>query len=1067
LDGVLARVRVLGPVVVEGPEGPVDLGPRRRREVLASLAVDAGLVVPFEVVLNRVWGDAGASVTTLHALVSRLRRSLLALGGTPLLLTEASGYRLDTTACRVDALELVDAVAAARRSLAAGRLEDARGTASAALDLWRGRPYLDVRGDFAAHEVSRLEEQRLACLELLVEAELGLGRHQHVLDTLPALAAEHPLRESLQGALVLALYRAGRQADALAVYDDLRRALAEELGIDPGADLQRLWHQVLHQDPDLDLQGTLVRTATPVPSAPPQPDVAPGPAQGRAPGGAPPVAVTVVRAAAPLVGRAAERAALADLVASDVAGHPGFALVRGEAGIGKSHLVDTVADEAAASATVVVGTCWESDGSDALWPWEQVLVQAVEARGLEAVREAAGEDSALLGALLPALASPSYGAVSGPADRARVRLYSAVARVLSRLGEHRPLLVVLEDLHWADAGTLDLLAYLANTTSSQRPDRPAAAARLCYLATARPGSAADELEAMVARAGGLVLALEGLGVEDVGRLVSHHLGDRVATGTAEALRARTEGNPFFLVELTRLLGQERQAEGRADLPVPRSVTAVIESRLRRTAPDDRDVLSAAAVVGRDFDLPLVATVLGRPFTTVADAVDRAVASGLLVEGATPGQQRFSHALVHEVLEGSVGPVRRSTWHAQVAETLVARYGDASPAHVHRIAHHYLSAGVVGDPVEAIRWAQVAAAGSTRRLALGEAERMLTAALELTATLPSAAGEPLETEVRLQLAALLARAAGFDDPRAVEHRNRAASLAARRGATDQVVTSLWTVFGGAYAAGDLDAAELAGSTLSDLVGTGATWAEVAVGSALGQLRFLQGRFAEARGHLAAGIHAAGGLPDPPMEQFPVEPVAVMRAFLALTDTLLGDPGADEAATAAEAAAARADHPFTTAYVEMLLAWRGIWLGRPKIASARAGRALRLAEDSGFVQLTSFARAPAAWAAARAGRLEEAERLARDVAAFRVDGARGVFSTAAAAVLGDVLTAAGRPDEALAVLDGAIAEAVESGELFTLGWLHGLRGAAYDVLGRSEDAARARDEAGLAAGRFLLA
>ncbi|GAA5144021.1 hypothetical protein GCM10023340_10810 [Nocardioides marinquilinus] len=1034
------HIGVLGPVVVTGPDGPLDLGPRRRSEVLAALVVDAGRVVPYEVLLDRVWGETGVPAT-MHGVVSRLRGALRTAEERPLLVTEPAGYRLDDEVCEIDAAGLASGLVAARRLLAEGRLEPARRAAADALALWRGRPYLDVRGEFARLEADRLDEQRLACHELLAEADLALGRHDGLLDTLPGLVTEHPLREALRGALMLALYRAGRQADALAVYETGRRLLADELGVDPGADLQRLWGRMLQQDPALDV----VRPAPAEVSEPPAPSVPTPPVT-------PVTPVTSGDDAPPLVGRDHELAALREVVAAAAGGTPSAALLVGEPGIGKTHLVEALRDglEADGSAVVVAGACWDG-GAGALWPWEQALDGLAGQVGVDALRAALTEPQAAeLAVLVPGLGEtgPADGGVG--AARARVRLFDAVARALTAGAGERPVVVVLEDLHWADPETLALVDYLLATVRS---------GRLALVGTTRPDDAATRLEAAVGRARGTVLALQGLEVGDVDALVSHHLGTPLRHGVALTLRERTDGNPFYLVELTRLLDQERQRGGRADVPVPRSVGAVVESRLRVLAAGDRDVLGAAAVLGREFDVPLLGTVLARPVADVADAVDRATGLGLLEPAATAGGQRFAHALVQEVLEASVGPVRRATWHAQAAEALVARHG-AEPegaALAHRVAHHYLSAGLLGDPAAAVGAALRAARVASRRLALADAEHLLRRALDLAPQLPPAEGEPLELEVRLRLAALLSQSAGYESAEVVEQRARAVELAGRVGTTEQRVLGQWGRFGSALVAGELATADAAVEAMAAADLGAPPWLEVAEQQAFGQLRLLEGRLDEARDHLAAGLARAAGLTDAPLEVFAQDPVAVMHGWSAFTLTVASDDDGTLSAAdagAADAAAERLDHPYTTAYLDILQAWRAVWLGRPDEARARAERARRTAEEAGFGPFETFALPPLAWALAQADDVDAARTASRAAAADYLDDGRHMFGTLVAAVVADVEVAAGDHAAALTVLDRAVALSEESGERVVLARLHGQRAACLDALGRPAEATAAR-------------
>ncbi|MXG88478.1 BTAD domain-containing putative transcriptional regulator [Nocardioides flavescens] len=271
-------IRVLGPLEVHGEAaaGAVDVGSPRHREVLAALVVDAGRVVSTDSLLDRVWGDVtrGGTTTNLHAIISRLRGRLREGRTGVELSTVPPGYRIDVPVDGVDATMFLDSLAQARDARTRGDLETARRVVREGLALWRGPAYADIAQPFAEAEAARLEGQRIAAVELAAEVDLMLGRHDEVLEELPALVAEHPLRESLRGHLMLALYRGGRQSDALAAYDDVREQLSDELGLDPGPQLQELRQRILEQDQTLLAPAT---SAAP-PGAPTEPPVESAPA---------------------------------------------------------------------------------------------------------------------------------------------------------------------------------------------------------------------------------------------------------------------------------------------------------------------------------------------------------------------------------------------------------------------------------------------------------------------------------------------------------------------------------------------------------------------------------------------------------------------------------------------------------------------------------------------------------------------------------------------------------------------------------------------------------------------
>jgi DNA-binding SARP family transcriptional activator len=246
------EARLLGPfeILVEGER--VDVRGGKQRELLAILLAHSNEVVSSDRLIEGLWRDAPppSALKTLQTLISRLRSDLASASGA--LETEGYGYRLRVEPEHLDAETFRAGVEEGRSALARGDADAAAEKLRAALALWRGPALAEFRyDDFAQAEIARLEELRFAAQEERIAADLELGRHQELVVELEELVAEHPLRERLRGQLMLALYRAGRQAEALAMYDEGRRALAEELGLEPGEALQQLQRQILAHDPSV------------------------------------------------------------------------------------------------------------------------------------------------------------------------------------------------------------------------------------------------------------------------------------------------------------------------------------------------------------------------------------------------------------------------------------------------------------------------------------------------------------------------------------------------------------------------------------------------------------------------------------------------------------------------------------------------------------------------------------------------------------------------------------------------------------------------------------------------
>jgi len=344
--------RILGPIEAYERGLALELGGLRERTLLARLLLSANRVVPADRLAEDLWSGRppGHSMATLRVYISRLRRVLGP--GAGILETQAPGYRLNVTDDQLDAARFERLVRAADAEMSAGQPEQAAESLREALDLWRGPALLDVAEfAFAQADASRLEEARLSALENRVEADLACGRHAGLIGELETLAGSHPLREQLTRQHMLALYRCGRQADALSAYAGLRVRLAEELGIDPSPDLRRLQERILRQDPALDWhRGEAAgRERDPVPGtgggAEPRP---PADQVVSHPGALP--APRLPTEATSFVGREAELSTIAELL-----GLSRLVTLTGPGGSGKSRLALRAAAQAA------------GDFSDGVW----------------------------------------------------------------------------------------------------------------------------------------------------------------------------------------------------------------------------------------------------------------------------------------------------------------------------------------------------------------------------------------------------------------------------------------------------------------------------------------------------------------------------------------------------------------------------------------------------------------------------------------------------------------------------------------------------------------------------
>ena len=260
---------ILGPFEVRDSEGaPIQLPGGRERSLLALLLIHRGEVVSSDRIVDALWGERapGTATKAVQGYISHLRRVLEPGDAGGVLVTRPPGYVLQTDQETVDAARFERLAADGRRALEDGSPAEAARLLDQALALWRGPALAEFAfEDFARDEIGRLDDLRLSATEDRVEALLQLGRHGELVGKLDALVAANPLRERLRGQSMLALYRSGRQSDALQVYRDGRRLLADELGLEPGPELQRLERAILAQDPALEAPARATPVARPEP----------------------------------------------------------------------------------------------------------------------------------------------------------------------------------------------------------------------------------------------------------------------------------------------------------------------------------------------------------------------------------------------------------------------------------------------------------------------------------------------------------------------------------------------------------------------------------------------------------------------------------------------------------------------------------------------------------------------------------------------------------------------------------------------------------------------------------
>jgi DNA-binding SARP family transcriptional activator len=702
--------RILGPLEVYADGHPVRLRGPRQRALLAILLLHAGETVSTDRLIDLLWGETApeGARKALSVRVSQLRKLLGPAGHEDgAIVTRVPGYAIEVGPDQLDLRRFEELSAAGREALDGGDPARASGLLSSALGLWRGPPLADFSFEsFAQAEIARLQELRLGALEDRIAADLELARHAQVVGELEALVSEHPMREGPRRQLMLALYRCGRQAEALETYREARRALVGELGLEPGRELRALEQAILTQDPALD-----------------------APARAATARAAP---VSVAAPSGVFVGREHELDDLMAALADARAGRGRLVLVGGEPGIGKSRLADELAGLAEElGARVLAGRCWEAGGAPAFWPWVQALRAYVRDADPEALRAEIGRGGPDLAQVLPELRE-LFPDLPEPLvltpEGARFRLFDSFATFLRNTALARPLVLVLDDLHAADAPSLILLEFVAGELGGTRL-MILGAYRHTEIGADHP--LASSLAELARNQATRRIMLEGLSEAAVARYIELSTGAVAPGSLVAALHRGTEGNPLFLAELARLLGDERllEEETLERLPIPPAVHDAIGHRLRRLSDECRELLGVASGLGREFGIAALERVSGLSGDALLGLLDEARAARVV--GDVPGaadRLRFSHALVRDALYEQLGASRRVRLHGRIGAALVELYGRDPEPHLAEIAHHFFEAAPGGDRDPAIAYARQAGERALRMLAYEEAARLYRMAL---------------------------------------------------------------------------------------------------------------------------------------------------------------------------------------------------------------------------------------------------------------------------------------------------------------------------------------------------
>ena len=702
------QFRLLGELTVELDGRTLDLGPRLQRQLLAILLSENGRIIAVDRLIDLLWGDEppSAAIASLQAYVSQLRRVLEPdrppRAPARVLVTADPGYSLRADPDQIDARRFERLVSEGRARLDQGRPDLADELLASGLGLWRGGVLVEFENEpWAVPMVARLNEACDTALEDRMDAWLGLGRHTSAASELEELVQQRPLRERRWAQLILAHYRAGRQADALRAYQRCRQLLADELGIEPSPELRKLEAAVLNQDSSLDLSSRSTATsadAGPARDTHQSDDASPGAEPPRTGGGL----------------HEPRLHAFADRLRQLADGRGGAVVLVGEPGVGKTTLAERVAEIAGDSGAATVWTrCVDPNSSPPFWPWVQAL------RGLP--------PSEAVGAALERLEGHTQ---SGGGRAALFEAYQTVLDALRQAGGVRALLLVIDDLQAADSASLDLFELLAGDLQRMS---------LLVVVTLRdtePSAALDRTLGELLRHRGVDrVMVPPLEPEEVAGLTEQLTGARPADSVVAALYERTGGNVFYLIELLRLLVTEHHrgdvtAEAVLHLDVPSGVRDVVLRRAGRLPDNTRTLLTISAIVGRDAEFDLLEQIAGLDSEQLMQALEPAVAAGLLAPVDSGWGYRFRHPLIQESIYAGTPRVERARLHARTATALEALPATDAPARLPALAYHWSAAGPLGDPARAVMYLRQAAAAAARAGAWADAVRLLEQALQV-------------------------------------------------------------------------------------------------------------------------------------------------------------------------------------------------------------------------------------------------------------------------------------------------------------------------------------------------
>ncbi|NOZ28314.1 MAG: AAA family ATPase [Chloroflexi bacterium] len=674
------RLYLLGTLRIQYDDRPLPQPPTlKSQSLLAYLVCHRDRPQPRDRLVHLFWGDRPErnARRSLNTALWHIRHRCLPHAD--LILSDARMVQFDPEADLWLDVEAFEALAS----------RDDLESLQAAVALYRGDFLEGFYDDWVINERYRLEALLFEVLERLMVGYEAREEHEAALATALHLLNRDPLREEAHRAAMRAYCRLGRRNAALEQYRRCQRIVQAELGTEPMVETTELYRAILEGRIEIGrVSGVRASLVEMLPETPP-------------PSGRTPLDVT---AASPLVGREEELACLHRCWREAQAGRGRLILIGGEAGIGKSRLIQAFADHLRWQGTrVLQGRCYEFERLLPYQPFVEVLRTALPTLTSIAMSNLPAWVLGEVARLVPEVLEQPAQRVSSTirSDQERGHLFDGVARFLSTLATHGPLLIVLEDLHWATETTLQLLHYLARRLAGH----PVLLVGSYRIGEVEPQHPFHGLREQLHRQGLAVsLRLPPLSVAAVEDMVARMSGaGAAAVPLARRLHHKTEGNPLFIIEIVKELfevGTLRLVQGRwqgdfdrlseADLPLPAGVRQVIQGRVRRLDEDSRMALQQAAVIGQEFDLELLNALRDEDEGATLEAIDALLRHRLIVEGAgAMGRDyAFSHHLIQEAVYAGIPQRRRQYVHARVGMAMERLYGPQIEELAGELAFHF-------------------------------------------------------------------------------------------------------------------------------------------------------------------------------------------------------------------------------------------------------------------------------------------------------------------------------------------------------------------------------------------